>query len=313
MKPLLKLSAADIRALEASRRLPPPPLTAILKMSRQLAPVVWDAVRRRPLPAGGFALPRLALDAFPAYYDALEKRQLASLTFAEVRKGVQALSSVYVERRARLAKGAALQGSGKRAGFALYYGSLHLLCVREIARSLGATVIDPASLVDLGCGTLSAGAGWALAAREAGRAVELLGVESNAWAAGEARFTLDALRLRGRVSREDACRFRMPARTGAVVAAFTVNELDDAGREGLLPQLLDAAARGTQVLIVEPLAKRNLGWWSSWEKAFRDRGGRADEWRFTLPLPERLRLLDKAAGLDHRQLGARSLYLALAS
>jgi hypothetical protein len=252
-------------------------------------------------------------DPFPAFFDALERRHLASLTFAEVRKGVQALSSLYVERRERLARGAALHGAGKRAGFALYYGSLHLLCVREIARSLGAIRIDPASLVDLGCGTLCAGAGWALAAREAGQAVELQGVESNAWAAGEARFTLDALRLRGRVSREDACGFGLPPRTGAVVAAFTVNELEDAGREALLSRLLDAAGRGTQVLIVEPLAKRNLGFWGSWEKAFLDRGGRADEWRFTLALPERLRLLDKAAGLDHRQLGARSLYLAGAS
>jgi hypothetical protein len=58
MKPLLQLSAEDLRALKNSRSLPPPPLPAILKMSRQLAPVVWDAVRRRPLPVGGFSLAR---------------------------------------------------------------------------------------------------------------------------------------------------------------------------------------------------------------------------------------------------------------
>jgi hypothetical protein len=95
--------------------------------------------------------------------------------------------------------------------------------------------------------------------------------------------------------------------------AFTVNELDDAGRELLLPRLLEAASRGTELLIVEPLAKRSLDWWSDWERRFRERGGRADEWRFTVELPQRLRLLDKAAGLDHRQLGARSLYLRGAS
>ena len=42
---------------------------------------------------------------------------------------------------------------------------------------------------------------------------------------------------------------------------------------------------------------------------FVEAGGRADRWRFTAELPERLRLLDRAAGLDHRELTARSLYL----
>lgn len=60
MKPFLSLTAEDLRALEAARKLPPPPIEAILKMSRQLAPVVWDAVRRRPLPRGSFSLPARA-------------------------------------------------------------------------------------------------------------------------------------------------------------------------------------------------------------------------------------------------------------
>jgi hypothetical protein len=254
-----------------------------------------------------------ATSTFGSFFAALEKRHLGELTFAEVRKGVQALSSLYVERRGKLGTGAALDGAGKRAGFALYYGPLHLLTVCEIAKALGATRLSRPQLVDLGCGTLAAGAGWALAVREAGNPVELLGVEKNGWAAGEARFTLGALGLSGKVVREDVLRFEIPARAGAVLAAFTANELDDAGREQLLGILLEAAARGTAVLVVEPLAKKNLAWWGDWEKAFRSRGGRADEWRFEVPLPERLRLLDKAAGLDHRRLGARSLYVAGAS
>ena len=223
---------------------------------------------------------------------------------------MQALSSLYVERREKLETGAALDGNGKRAGFAIYYGPLHLLTVREIAKALGALRLPRPQLVDLGCGTLAAGAGWAVAVREAGHPVELLGVEKNGWAAGEARFTLRALSLRGTVAREDVLRFEIPARAGALLAAFTANELDDAGRSQLLTRVLEAAARGADVLVVEPLAKKNLGWWSDWEKAFQGRGGRADEWRFEVALPERLRLLDKAAGLDHRRLGARSLYLA---
>jgi hypothetical protein len=57
MKPFLQLTAEDVRALDAARKLPPPPIEAILKMSRQLAPLVWEAVKRRPLPTGTFSLP----------------------------------------------------------------------------------------------------------------------------------------------------------------------------------------------------------------------------------------------------------------
>src|SRR5258705_423315 len=38
-------------------------------------------------------------------------------------------------------------------------------------------------------------------------------------------------------------------------------------------------------------------------------GGRADEWRFAVDLPPLLRTLDKAAGLNHRELTVRSLWL----
>jgi magnesium-protoporphyrin O-methyltransferase len=92
-------------------------------------------------------------DPFAAWLDALEKRHLRDLTFAEVRRALQALSSLYVERRGRLASGAALESAGKRAAFALYYGPLHFLLVRAIVRALGAAVARPARVVDLGCGT----------------------------------------------------------------------------------------------------------------------------------------------------------------
>ena len=57
MKPFLRLTPEDMQALDAARELPPPPLASFLKMSRQLAPLVWDAVRKRPLPRGRFVLP----------------------------------------------------------------------------------------------------------------------------------------------------------------------------------------------------------------------------------------------------------------
>jgi hypothetical protein len=49
----------------------------------------------------------------------LEARHLADLEFREVSKALRALSSTYVERRDRLAAGAALGTAGKRAAFAL--------------------------------------------------------------------------------------------------------------------------------------------------------------------------------------------------
>ena len=61
-----------------------------------------------------------SLGSFATHYRDLEARHLSELTFAEVRRGLQALSSLYVERRERLADGAALDGAGKRAAFALY-------------------------------------------------------------------------------------------------------------------------------------------------------------------------------------------------
>ena len=62
------------------------------------------------------------------------------------------------------------------------------------------------------------------------------------------------------------------------------------------------------MLVIEPLARGVTPWWDEWEAAFRAAGGRADEWRFRADLPPPLKLLDRAAGLDHAQLTARSLY-----
>jgi hypothetical protein len=96
-----------------------------------------------------------------------------------------------------------------------------------------------------------------------------------------------------------------------VIAAFTANELSDEPRARLLQRLL--AAPGLRVLVVEPIARRSLPWWSGWSRAFLAAGGREDEWRLPADLPDRLRLLGKAAGLDPRELLGRSLYLDASS
>jgi len=244
-------------------------------------------------------------DAFARWLAALQARHGADLTFAEIRRGLQALSSLYVERRGRIAEGAALDGAGKRAAFALYLAPLHFLIVREVVRALGAAAPAPKEILDLGCGTGAAGAAWALEARPH-PSVE--GVDRSGWAADEARWTLRALGLRGQARASDLDRVGLPGRGAGVIAAFTANELDDARRERLLSRLMDAARAGARVLVVEPIAKRALPWWGAWAEAFAAQGGRADEWRFPAELPDPLRALGRAAGLDHRELLARSLW-----
>jgi SAM-dependent methyltransferase len=238
-------------------------------------------------------------DPFPAWFAALEARHLAELQFREVRKALQALSSVYVERRARV--GAALDSAGKRAAFALFYGPLHFLTVRAVVRALGAT--GPRRILDLGCGTGAAGAAWAL---ECTPKATVEGLDVSAWAAGEARWTYAALGLPGTARKADLRTADLGARGTAVLAGWTVNELAGETGDALRDRLV---ARGGPVLIVEPIAKSAVPWWDRWAKAFGEAGGRADEWRFPSDLPDRLKLLDRAAGLDHRQLTARSLYL----
>lgn len=245
-------------------------------------------------------------NAFEKWIADLERRHLAELSFPEVRKGLQALSSLYVERRGRLGSGAVFDGAGKRAAFALFFGPLHFLVVREIVSALEAPDPPLRRIVDLGCGTGAAGAAWALSA---GGAPEVSGIERSGWAAAEARATYAALGLRGRAATGDLLGERLPGAHGGILLGWVVNEMEDAAREALLPRLLAAAGRGARVLVVEPIASRPVPWWPAWAEAFGKAGGRDDLWRFPSALPPLLALLDKAAALDHRVLTARSLWL----
>lgn len=245
-------------------------------------------------------------DRFHSWLAALEARHLRDLTFPEVRRALQALSSLYVRRRTKIKAGAALDGAGKRAAFALYYGPLHFLLVREVVRALGAERPAPVEIVDLGCGTGVGGAAWAL---EAGGRPAVRGVDLNPWAAGEARWTLRALGLRGDARPGRAELAPPPRKGGALIAAFTLNEMDAAPRERVLEGMLAAAAAGARALVIEPIAGGVAPWWTAWAARFTSKGGRQDEWRFRPELPELLRRFDRAASLDHRELTARTLWL----
>jgi len=243
---------------------------------------------------------------FSNWIAALDERHLADLTLPEVGRALRALSSCYVERRSRLAEGAALEGAGKRAAFALFYAPLHFQATAQIVDRLAAG--DVAEIVDLGCGTGAAGAAWALAARKETR---VSGFDRNAWAVAEANWSYQQLELRGRATRLDLTRVQLRPRPGlGILAAYAINELTDAARAAVLPRLIDAGQRGASVMIVEPIARRLAPWWSTWESAFTAAGGRADEWRLPASLPPRQRQLAKSAGLNPQELTARTLFLA---
>jgi methylase of polypeptide subunit release factors len=135
-------------------------------------------------------------DRLERWLAALESRHLADMRFSDVARALRALSSTYVERRERLAGKGSLDSPGKRAAFALFYAPLHVLLVRAIANELGAN--DVRQILDLGCGTGAAGAGWASACATPPR---VIGLDRHPWTLAEATFTYRAFDLDGEARR----------------------------------------------------------------------------------------------------------------
>lgn len=241
----------------------------------------------------------------PDWVSALEARHLADLRLPEVARALRALSSAYVERRHALPRGGALDSAGKRAAFALFYAPLHYLVTAHIVGALAPEC--PSTIVDLGCGTGAAGAAWA---RSCNGVPRLLGIDRHPWAVAETRWTYGRLRLDGRAKQGDLTRFRPPRGSVALLAAYALNELAGDARAAVLRLVLDEARRGATVLIVEPIARRAAPWWPEARTQIEDAGGRDDEWDLALDLPPIVAALDRAAGLDHRRMRARSLFIA---
>ncbi len=234
----------------------------------------------------------------------LEARHMADLRVAEVTRALRALSSAYVERRSALARGAALDSAGKRAAFALFYGPLHFFATCAIVHALGLRA--PRTIVDIGCGTGAAGAAWAVAT---GRRARLSGIDRHPWAVEEARWTYRQLGLDGTAKQGDASRSHLPRAGFGIVAGYVLNELPDAVRQDAWRTLLSAAQRGSPVLVIEPISRAAAPWWDTAAAEAAALGGRTDEWRIPMELPPLLALLDRSAGLNHRELKARSLLL----
>jgi len=246
-------------------------------------------------------------DRFESWIAALEQRHLAERSLPEVRRGLQALSARYVERRGTLRGGGALDGAGKRAAFALYYAPLHHLVVRHVVRGVGAAQPPPRRLYDLGCGSGAAGAAWALAATPRSR---LIGVDRSGWALDEARWNWRRLGLRGSVRRGNLLDVDSAANGDGLLLAYAVNELDAPTRATLRDRLERSARRGARILVVEPIARRVAPWWEAWCSPLQSLpGARVDEWRLSIELPQVLRTLARGAGLRGDELTARSLWV----
>jgi hypothetical protein len=237
---------------------------------------------------------------------ALEQRHLANLTRSELTRALRALSSCYVERRDKLAGGAALEGHGKRAAFALFYGPLHFLTVTAVVRALLANEIAIDTIVDLGCGTGVGGAAWAGACA---RPPSVTGIDRNAWAVQEANWTYKTLGVAGRAKTGDVVRQfpAVPPAGTALILAYTINELPADIRSALLERVVDAVRRGASLLIVEPISRKVTDWWPQWNQRLAEVGSRTDDWRFQAVMPPLLRQIAKGAGLDPRELTARSI------
>ncbi|HBZ70812.1 MAG TPA: hypothetical protein DEP35_14190 [Deltaproteobacteria bacterium] len=245
--------------------------------------------------------------AFDAWLEATRGRYLPPLTFSEVRKGVQALSSLYVERRSggRIAARAAA-GEGKRAAFATYYAPLHFLMAHRALAGRAAEAFSRVRVVhDLGCGT---GAAGVAAATLLSSPPTFHGIDLSSWALDEAMLTAHAFGLKAR-TRRAALPEALP-RAGAedlLVLGFVVNELDSDPRERLLRGIETGLTRGARLLVLEPLALSAAPWWPAWAERLARRGVEERTLRCALELPAFVHEMDRACGLDHRELRARVL------
>ncbi|MGH9383032.1 MAG: hypothetical protein ACRD2N_01885, partial [Vicinamibacterales bacterium] len=58
-----------------------------------------------------------------------------------------------------------------------------------------------------------------------------------------------------------------------------------------------------------PISLRVSPWWLTWEKAFVEIGGRADQWRFDIEVPPIVKRLARASSLNPQVMTARSVFV----
>lgn len=231
------------------------------------------------------------------FLELLEERHFRDLKFAEVTKGLRAVSAGYVERREEGGIEKSLHGRGKRAAFALYYGAMHFLVTRAVVRDLGlgfGAGAGKPTILDLGCGTGVCSAAWAA---ENSVATKVIGADRSSFALHEARWTWQTLQLRAETFRSIRDVLDAVSRPDGIVLGWALNELDDTLREMIASRVSLWVARGSRLLVIEPVSKRVTPWWDSWAAHLPEGACVASERRVNVPLSPKLALLARSAGL----------------
>ena len=240
-----------------------------------------------------------AADRRERYLTALTERHLKDLKFSELTRALRALSSGYVEKREEGGLARALDGRGKRAAFALYYGATHFLVADALVQELDLGFVGPgtgkATLLDIGCGTGVCGAAWAM---HSASSVNVVGADRSSFALHEARWTYGALRVKGDTSRSITETLDSIRRPDGIVIGWTLNELDDLKRDAIAAKLIPWVAKGSRLLVIEPVSKRAAPWWDAWTARFPKDRCTVIERRLRLPLPPKVALLARSAGLS---------------
>ena len=139
--------------------------------------------------------------------------------------------------------------------------------------------------------------------------VSVTGIDRHPWAVDEAKRTYRELGIHGQARAGDVGRLPPLRSNGAIAAGYVLNELSGPVRRQLEDQIVAYAAKGTRVLILEPIARAITPWWDDTVARMATVGGRADEWRFRAEVPDLVARLGKAAGLDYRELRLRSIFV----
>ena len=140
-------------------------------------------------------------------------------------------------------------------------------------------------------------------------ATRMLALDRSAWALGEARRSFAALGVAGRTRRVELPAGVPPARPGDLLCAgWTLNECRPELRARIVAQLTRALDKGARVIVLEPLARGAAPWWDDLAAELAPRGFSSELHKYSIERPDWIERLDRAAGLDHREVGARVLW-----
>ncbi len=244
-----------------------------------------------------------------AWMAAEEAVHLPPLDRTDLRKGIQGLSGLYVHQRADQDLAArAGAGPARRAAFACYFAPLHLLTAVAALERHGAALGTAGRPVwDLGCGSGAAGAAVSWCTGQG----PILGVDRERGWLDAAGRTWRALGLRGRARKGTLPEGMSWPKKGEILCfGWSINELDDEARAEVLKRVQASLRVGGSLVLLEPLSRRISPWWGSWLRALSPLGVVDHDVKARVALPQQLRDLDRAAGLDHQELGARLMISA---